>query len=378
MKRFAVAALALLAFVPSAGAGGPAPLSAVEWRRGGGLTLMKIDATSLAPIAGTRVDLGFASDVLARSPNGRHLFASGGNAVQVIDLKTRKRTRPYSAAAWLSEALWTRPDTVVGVSEEELVLFDPEGPRVRRRVDLGGAVLGVQKVGARVVLLIAPTDGIGPLRVALADGNGRVRSTPIPMGGGRRTLRDEERNPVGMYEEAPGLAVDASGKRAVVAGRTSVVEVDLATLDTAAHELAVRTTQKSIEGWSRQALWLDRDHVAVAGADYEAERSPTPAPVRIVDVRDWSAVEVDAKTSYVVAWRTMLLAAGDSLRAYDTSGKLVHTLLAERFRGQVIPGETWLYVETSGRGTSWRVLDWNGRVMGTRTFARPTNIVEIR
>jgi len=180
-----------------------------------------------------------------------------------------------------------------------------------------------------------------------------------------------------MNEEAPGLAVDAAGKRAFVAGRTSIVEVDLASLETAVHALSVRTTQKSIEGWSRQAVWLDRDHIAVAGSEYEAERSPTPAAVRIVSVRDWSAVEIDAKTSYVVAWHSWLLAAGDSLRAYDTSGKLVRTLLVERFRGQVIPGETWLYVETSGRGTNWRVLDWDGRVMGARAFARPTNIIEI-
>lgn len=377
MKRFAVAALVLVGLVPSAGAGGPAPISAVEWRLGGGLTLMKLDATSLAPIAGTRVDLGFASHPLARSPGGRYLFATGGNVVRVIDLKTRKGTRPYSPAAWLSEALWTRADTVVGVSSEELVLFDPKGPRVRRRVDLGGAVLASGKAGARLVLLIAPADGIGALRVAVADGNGAVRSTPIAMRGGHRTLRDEERNPIGMYAETPGLAVDAAGKRAVVAGRTSIVEVDLGSLETAAHALAIRTAQKSIEGWSRQAVWLDRDHVAVAGSEYEAERSPTPAPVRIVDVRDWSALEIDAKTSYVVAWQSRLLTVGDSLRAYDPTGKLVHTLLEDRFAGQVIPGETWLYVETTGRGKSWRVLDWNGRVMGTHTFARPTNIIEI-
>lgn len=376
MKRLALAALFLLALVPGAGAGGPAPVSALEWRLGGGVTLLRLDATTLKPLAGLRIDLGAATHPVTLSPDRRRLLAAGDNQLRVADLRTGRVTDAMSPGGWVAQALWTRPGTIAAITATRVVLVDARRMVATRYIELNGAVLGSARAGRRVVLLLGPEDAIGGLRIALVDGAGKIRSAPLPLRGGNSTLRNEERNPVGMRSEVPGLAVDPSGKRAVVAGPAGIVEVDLTTLRSTPHALGGRTTQKRIEGWQRQALWLDPSHVATSGAEFDGERS-TPLPVQIVDVRDWTVRQLDEPASYIARWHSRLLTIGGSLKAYSASGDLLSTILSERFRGQVVPGETWLYVETSGRGTKWLVLDWNGRVMGTRTFARPTNIVPL-
>jgi hypothetical protein len=327
----------------------------------------------LKPVAGLRIDLG-ATHPLLLAPDRRRLLTSGENQLRVADLRTGRVSKPMSPGGWVTWALWTRPNTIAAVTGTRVVLVDARKMEATRYVDLNGAVLAAARAGSRLVLLVGPEDAVGTLRIAIVDGSGALRSRPLPMRGGNATLRNDERNPVGMRTESPGLAVDAAGRRAVVVGRTALLEVDLSTLEATTRTLVERTTQKRVEGWWRSALWLDTNHVAVSGAEYSGDHSAAAVPVQVVDIRDWTARTLDAKTSYVTSWHGNLLTVGDTLRAYRPDGELVSTILPQRFGGQVAGGETWLYVETSGRGTKWLVLDWDGRVMGRRTFARPMNV----
>jgi hypothetical protein len=367
--------LFLLALVPGAGAGGPKPLLAAEWRLGGGVTLLRVDARTLRPLAGSRVDAGSATRPLVRSPAGRYLALSGDNRIRFLDLRTRRVSGTVYPAGWVSGALWTRAP-LVAVVGDTVVLVDRQTLSVQRRIEVGGDVLATQRAGAQLALLVGPADAIGPLSLALVDGTGTIRRTALDgLRGGRRTLVDEDRNPVGVRSESPGLAVNGPGTRALVVGRTSVVEVDLVRMTARTRTLTQRTLQKRIEGWERSALWLDSTHVAIFGNDYGA-RSPTPAPLQIVDLEDWSARTLEVRAGSAIRLGRLLVAVGDDVRAYLPDGSERFRALAGRTGGQVVAGAGLLYVETTGGGTDWVVLDAaDGHVVGRRRFARPMNVL---
>jgi len=195
---------------------------------------------------------------------------------------------------------------------------------------------------------------------------------------GRRTLRVDG-NPAGIHEEAPGLAVDPTGKRAAVVGRTSVTVVDLADLGSETHSLQVRTSQKTIEGWSRSAQWLDATHVAVYGADFEGlGHNATVMPLQIVELGAWTTQSLDAKVSYAVRMGSALLTAADGITAYEPDGRLRFHAAEGRTAGQLEAGDAYVYAETTGHGTRWVVIDpASGNVVTRRTFARPMNVIPL-
>jgi hypothetical protein len=310
-----------------------------------------------------------------RSPAGRYLALSGDNRIRFLDLRTRRVSGSVYPAGWVSGALWTRAP-LVAVVGDTVVLVDRQTLSVQRRIEVGGDVLATQRAGAQLALLVGPADAIGPLSLALVDGTGTIRRTALDgLRGGRRTLVDGDRNPVGVRSESPGLAVNDPGTRALVVGRTSVVEVDLVRMTARTRTLTQRALQKRIEGWERSALWLDSTHVAIFGNDYGA-RSPTPAPLQIVDLEDWSARTLEVRAGSAIRLGRLLVAVGDDVRAYLPDGSERFRALAGRTGGQVVAGAGLLYVETTGGGTDWVVLDAaDGHVVGRRRFTRPMNVL---
>lgn len=379
MRRLLVLAGSVLALATGASAGAPEPLFATERRLGGGITIVRLDWATLKPLAGQRIDAGYASHVLARSPDGRYLAVTGSNVIRVLDLRTRKATRPLHPAGWVPAALWTRATAFVAVTQDEVLLVDARRNSLTRRIELPGHVLATARGTNSLVLLLAPPDDIGQLSIATVDGAGTVRAKQIPMRGGWRTLRNEERNSVGARREAPGLAVDATGTRAVVAGRSTIATIDLADLSSETIAVQSRNLQKTSEGWERSALWLDAAHVATFGADYNGERRPTIAPLQIVDLRDGGARILDTDASYATRAGSLLVAIGEEVSVFEADGTLRYRALGERRRGPVIAlDDNRLYADTSGRNTSWVVLDASdGKVLARRTFARPTYIVSL-
>lgn len=382
MKRLAPL-LVLLALVPAAHAKGPTPVYALEWRLGGGVTLRLHDAATLAPLAGFRLDLGAATNPLALSPDRRRLAVAGDQFVRFADLRSgRLSPKLYIAERALpSRTLWVRPNTVIIAGADELIVVDPRVPKVVSRVDtnldLLGSVrwLGSANIPARLVLLLGPPGTIGPLSIGVVDTLGRLRTVPIELRGGTRTIKNADGNFAGVHQETPGLALDPTGTRAIVAGPSSVAVVKLGALEATTHALQLRTTQKMLEGWSRSAAWLDATHVAVYGSEYASDRS-TPVPVQIIDVNSWTAHALDVKASYAVRFGSTLVAVGDRLTALDPSGSVLFTALDNRSSGLVVAGHGYVYAETTGHGTDYVVLDpGDGRVVARKRFKRPTEIL---
>lgn len=384
MKKLAALGLLLIgALVPAAGAKGPQPMYGLEWRLGGGVTFQRYDARSLKPLAGLRLDLGAATNPLALSPDRQRLAAAGDGFVRFADLHTgRLSPKLYIAERALpSRTLWVRPNIVVVAGADEIIVIDPRVPKVISRVDtkldLIGSVrwLGSANVPARLVLLLAPQDAVGRLSIGIVDTQGRLRTAPVELRGGARTIQDSDGNFAGVHQETPGLALDPSGRRAIVAGTGAVAVVELDRLDSSTHALQVRTTQKMLEGWSRSVHWLDAAHVAAYGSDYASDRA-TAVPVQIVDVGAWTARALDVSASYAVRYGSLLIAVGNRLSAIDPSGDVRFTALENRSAGLVVAGQAFVYAETTGSGRSYVVLDpADGHVVARRTFSRPTELL---
>jgi hypothetical protein len=386
MKRLAFLGLLLLTLAPAAAAKGPQPLLGLEWRLGGGVTLRQYDAATLRPLPQLRRDLGYFTNVLARSPDGRRLLVAHQSFVRFVDLRTGRLSPKVFVGEWLSSpssVLWARPNAVVVVALDEVLVIDPRVPRVVGRRDRSGDVLaavrwlGSASVPARLVLLLSPHDAVGRLAVAVVDTGGRIRRTAIDMRGGLLTLRDAVDNPTGLHEEAPALALDPSGRRAFVGGLATAAVVGLDDLDSSVHALVARTPQKMLEGWSRGAQWLDATHVAVYGSDHAGGTAgSTPVRVQVVDVSDWTTRRLEVVAADAVRFGSLLVAFGDRVTAVDAAGRVAFTSPGPSVGGIVVAGHAYIYAETTGHGVSYVVLHpADGHVVARRTFARPTAIL---
>jgi hypothetical protein len=324
-----------------------------------------------------------ATNPLALSPDRRRLAVAGDQFIRFADLRSGGlSTKLYIAERALpSRTLWVRPNVVVIAGADEVIVIDPRVPKVVSRVDTNRDQLasvrwlGSARVPARLVLLLGPQGTIGPLSIGVVDTRGRLRTAPIEMRGGARTIKNADGNFAGVHQETPGLAVDPSGSRAIVAGTTAVAVVDLGALESTTHTLQLRMTQKMLEGWSRSAQWLDTTHVAVYGSEYGSDRS-TPVTVQIVEVGNWTARPLDVKASYAIRFGSILIAVGDRLTAVDPSGSVLFTALENRRGGLVVAGHGYVYAETTGHGTDYAVLDpGDGTVVARKRFSRPTEIL---
>jgi hypothetical protein len=323
---------------------------------------------------------GAPAAVAAVSPNGA-VAAIGGGAEGRLRF-VRLDTLRQEGLLWLGEGsvfkgVWAAPRRLVvllGGARPEVVVVDPVARKVLRREQLAGTAMGAIPVGGRVLTLLARRDGIGPVELAVIGGDGSVRTIAIP---GITAGVTAPATPSGVARFAsPGLA--AQGSRAVVLGRESLAEVDLETLAVRERRLDTRTTaraQKLVEGWGRNAVWLQGSTIAYSGWSAEAEKRATLG-IRLADVDTGATRVLDATASSMQrAGSTLLVHGGGPLRGFRLDGTLRYELLGGTDTGYVQVAGSYAYVG-SGNSTRFSVVDVEtGRVVGVAATAKPTVVL---
>lgn len=381
MKRLLTGLLLAAALVGTATASQPGSrVLAVEWEAGGG-KLRWVSPTTLRPIGPAVLNVGGApADIAAVSPDGA-VAAIGGGAEGRLRF-VRLRTLRQEGLLWLGKGsvfrgVWATPRRLVlvlGGARPEVVVVDPRARKVLRREQLAGAAMGAIPAGGRVLTLLARRGGIGPVQLAVIAGDGSVRTVAIP---GITAGATAPPTPTGVSRFAsPGLA--AQGRRAVVLGRESLVEVDLETLAVREQRLDTRTTARAtklMEGWGRSAVWLQGNTIAYSGWSAEAEKRTTLG-VRIADVDTGVTRMLDAKASSMQrAGSTLLVHGNGPLRGFELDGTLRFELLGGTDTGYVQVAGDYAYVG-SGNSTRFSVVDvQTGTVVGVAGTAKPTVVL---
>ena len=380
MRRLLTGLLLAAALVGTATAAQPGRVLAVEWEVGGG-KLRWVSPTTLRPIGPAALNVGGApANVAAVSPDGA-VAAIGGGAEGRLRF-VRLRTLRQEGLLWLGNGsvfrgVWATPRRLVlvlGGARPEVVVVDPTARKVLRRQQLAGTAMGAIPAGGRVLTLLAKRDGIGPVQLAVIGGDGSVRTVAIP---GITAGATAPATPTGVSRFAsPGLA--AQGRRAVVLGRESLVEVDLETLAVREQRLDSRTTARAgkfMEGWGRSAVWLQGSMIAYSGWSAEAEKRTTLG-VRIADVDTGVTRMLDAKASSMQrAGSTLLVHGNGPLRGFEHDGTLRFELLGGTDTGYVQVAGAYAYVG-SGNSTRFSVVDvQTGTVVGVAGTAKPTVVL---
>jgi hypothetical protein len=236
------------------------------------------------------------------------------------------------------------------VGQSAITVIDPVGRKVYETRPVEGTLLAAEPTDAGLLGLVAPANRIGPLKLVVWGGKG-TSAVPLQMAGGWETEEGDDESEFRSRELMPGLAVDRTGRRAlVVPPGGPVAEVDLGNLTVTYHTLSEPISlfhrflgwldpaaeAKMIEGKDRQALWLANGLVAVSGMDYppieagQTELIGKPAGLSLIDTNGWSVRKVDDEVSGVQLAGSRLFAyeAGCSsapesfaLVAYDLRGK---------------------------------------------------------
>ena len=340
----------------------------------------------------------------ARSPDSRTLAVGanelGFTGVELVDLermRVRKRV-DLRTPGWVAFLSWERGHVfAVVASDGETVLLsiDPVGGDVRARHRIPGTLLHVSR-GApqQVVLLFAPSNRIGPLRLAVVGGKGMQTVALDDFVGGWTT--EQEGGQVVTRQSIPALAVDRAGQRAFVVSDHSVAEVSLRDLAVRTHSLTRSVSllkrlqnwvepsawAKLVDGWDRQGVWVGDGLIALSGADYSSaegeHHAMEPVGMSLVDTRDWTIRKVeDAPADVHVAGDGVLVGAG----AYDRGGVFGHDLETGR-RFDLLAGQSvWLQVAgglvyASHSDRRFTVLDpATGEVLAEPTAKYPISLI---
>ncbi len=307
----------------------------------GNSILMRFDPRTLER-TGPRVRLGGNASSWSYSPRRRYVaIASWPQTLSVIDVTTMRslgRVRLAPGGGVVHAVAWARRDRVLAIVYRPrgalVVAVDPLALRVVARTQLPRPLaFGFARLPDGVVFLLGSREALAPAQIAVVDAEGRSRIATISQAAIGARRRGE-----GLEQRSPGLAVDPSARTAYLVSGDRVFVVDLRTLSVADRG-PLRTLAKSITGMYRSAAWLGGGLVAVSGGDYDAG-TPTPAGLRVVDVRTWTARTLDPDaSSFSVAGKLLLVESAVGRRAlrataYDVRGGV-------RFRLE-LAGSTWL------------------------------------
>jgi hypothetical protein len=369
----------------------------------------RLDSRTLRP-RGRRVQLlPSALSAPTFSPDGSRL-AVGMDVppgVQFVDVERMRRAGHVRmrGPGFVAAMAWPAPRRLYAAIEAEgaeVLAVDPARARVVARHRLGGHVLHARPTPDGIAVLLAPTEGIGPVMVAVVGADG-VRTARLEEVEGGWRHRDARLGAV--RQEIPGFAVDPSGARAVVvpAGRR-VAEVDLRTLEVTYHGLGEPVSlvgrfrnwlepaaeAKIVDGPWREAVWLDERHVAVAGVDSQTNGGPgeermVPAGATLIDTAEWTVRMLDREASGIAYTGGTLLVyrprSGPASRrsrfvvGYDAGGRERFATGLRREVDEVEPAGRYAYVVTGG-GVSFHVLDTaTGRIVRAASPPRATSIL---
>lgn len=365
------------------------PLLGVAQGASGSL-LVRVDRRTLRPLPGRRASLGPHLHSWALSPDRSRIAFSPhpGGTLYFADARTLK---PRGQMGFSGDGLaaWLTRGRLLWIQSSEYALADPVTRRhlLWRRID--GRVLGGVRAGDRVVLLVAPSDGVGGARLLIVDANGNSRLLGIERihSGWSRCASSQ-----------PGITLDPSGRRVFVAGTDGLLaEVELATLAVSYRSLGAAASPASDVCLysSRSARWLGDGLIAVSGFDrytFTTGGRPhmrwEPAGLRLVDARDWTTRVLDRDADTFRFAERQLIATGSR---WDTSvsrnatgmGVAAYTLVgAERFH--LFEGkQAWVAEAHAGRAYvafqrgPLAVVDLElGAVVGERSTALPRLLLD--
>lgn len=393
---------------PQASAAAAAPADAVlaVWNEAKGSELFWADGATLEPVNGRSLAFSYFYSVAERSPDGGTLALGAGERgyVQLVDLERMRSlgTLDLGAGEFVERLHWTAPDRLLvslGGLPGRAAALDPATGDVLSSPELDGTILVSSEAGDDLVFLLAPSEGIGPARVARFDGRSvRVAELSEIRAGWEQVGEVEE--DYRARQVIPALAVDPAGTRAlVVPAGNRVGEVDLRSMEVSYHDLSEPVSllgrlrdwlepaaeAKLIDGPERNAVWLTHGLVAVSGAQYAADGDDldvTPAGLALIDPDDWSVRRVSEEPNWVELKGGALLAAAwpqdggsHTLIVSDPDGTERFTLVRGSADVSQVSGEH-LYV-ASGEGRRYEIVDLvTGATVGRATPGRPTWLVQ--
>jgi hypothetical protein len=366
---------------------------------GPGSELARVDPLTLKPTRRVLTLAGGSAWVTAYSPDGKKLAVSGGLGAASVELVDLRRMRSLGVVdlemdgdvrflSWDDGYLFAVVDDY---ARRAVVSIDPRGSGVQTRHLVDGTILQVERgINQQVVLLLGPTRGIGPLRLAVVGGKDMVETAVRKLTGGTSVQREGE--DIRAREVIPALVVDREGRRAFVYSPGAVVEISLNNLRATTHGLSEPVSvwrrfrnwfepaaqAKIVEGSYRSGEWIGDGRFAVSGMDF-AEEESAAAGLTIVDTESWTQRKIaDGGTELAVSGDTLLTFgyhANEGIRGYDLMGRERFHLL--RGRGawvQLVGGLAYAQI---GDGTRIAVIDPAvGRKIGEAEVGRPVMLVD--
>jgi hypothetical protein len=365
---------------------------------GPGSELARVDSLTLKPRGRFLPLAGGSAWITSLAPNRKQLAASGGlgrASVELVDVR-RMRSRgviDLEMDGDLRFLSWGRSlfAVVDDYERRAVVRIDPRSRTVQARHPLDGTILQVESgIAEQVVVLLGPRQGIGALRLAVVGGKGmRVAAVPRLTGG---TSVEGDGEDVRAREVIPALVVDREGRRALVYSQGTVVEISLADLTAATHDLSERVSiwrrfrdwleptaqAKIVEGSYRSGEWIGDGRFAVSGMDFAEEESKA-AGLTIVDTESWTLRKVDdSATEVAVSGETLLTFgyhANEGVRGFDLSGReLFHLLRGRSAWIQLVGNLVYAQIED---GRRIAVIDPRaGRKIAEAAVDRPVMLVD--
>ena len=281
-------------------------------------------------------------------PRGRHRARSARiHFVDVAKWRSMGVAR-VGRHGWLTVG-WVSRDRLVAVAGEgfgrrRLLWVDARTRKVVARRPYSGWTVNYVPVAGGLALALAPSEGVGLLRILLLDANGGVRT--VELDGIRAGSNYED----GGEVLTPAVTADPDrGRLYVVAARGQLVaEVELATGAVTYHSLGASAAKGNVDVWWRQAVWAGDGRIALTGDHWPRPRArvfdgPIPLGIRMIDTRTWTVTTLDARPDTMHVAGGTVLAAGTrylkpgrtkstGLLAFDESGGRAWT----RFRGRPV------------------------------------------
>jgi hypothetical protein len=374
------------------------PPLALKYSRAFGATLVRVDAGTLRPRGrGLRLGgpCGFAGGYAAGFAFKGTQLALGGSFGRVCLVGTRRlrlRSVIDSGIEGDVEAVaWAGANLAAAINSEgslSLVALDPASGRVVARREVAGSLQASAGAPAGLLLVLGPTEVIGPARLLLFAADGTLRTAALDRIPSGYDFSDPQHRRASRV--SPGLAVDRDGNRAFVTGAGApVAEIDLASMSVAYHDLSqpvslvgrlgrwlepAAEAKELLEGPTREAAWLGagmlavwgrNDHVEVVGDRLRSWQEP--AGLSLIDTRDWTIRLLDrGATSATIANDKLLAfswlwdsaterAGGTGLTAYGPDGSQRFHLFRSRalISVQVLGGRAF----AKGAGSGYSVVD---------------------
>jgi hypothetical protein len=361
-------------------------LVGVVYRHGEGSSLTRLDEGLNA--YGRRLRVG-ELDASTLSPQGgiaalsAHPFEFSGTHdsirfVALGSLRLVPRTIPLEGSALAM--LWANPHRIVALVQDcctntvSIAVVDPGARRVVSSAPIGGDTAVWTRAGDRLLVLVTPTNTIGPAQLVVVDATGGVRTVKLGrVVAGRSWPEDHSAGMLGT-QQIPALVADpAAGRAYVIQPDSLAADISLDSLDVYYHELAPASLAARLSAWLQPAAqakgmngtaWngvsLGNGFVAITGTVERAvvngnteQMSSSPAGLAIVDVRNWTIRTLDRGADSVAVSDGLLLATGRSWTSTE-----------QRTNGMGLAAygsDTKLRFHLFAGGSAWVQQTWNGR-----------------